>query len=156
MRPRDLFMGLRGSMGGPGGPRGLRGPSSGSHGAIGLVRWVFWWFIRHVCLYTRDQDFPRRAKKVKLNSSDKLCDIFCWYSKIQVYMWFLIPFPNTPNQVCPIYRIGNWLPCHQRILFGLWKEQVGRIKKSATPTSTIYIKLINLIIIIIIVIVISS
>ena len=38
MRPRDLFMGLRGSMGGQGVPEVQGGPSSGSHGAIGLVR----------------------------------------------------------------------------------------------------------------------
>ena len=41
MRPRDLFIGLRGSIGGlPGGPRGSQGVKrafKGSHGAKGLV-----------------------------------------------------------------------------------------------------------------------
>ena len=57
MRPRDLFMGLRGSIGGARGSQGVERASRGSHGAIGLVWWVSSWFIRHICLYISDPHF---------------------------------------------------------------------------------------------------
>ena len=37
MRPRDLFMGLRGRIGGARGSKGVERASKGSHGAIELV-----------------------------------------------------------------------------------------------------------------------
>jgi len=37
MRPRDLFMGLGGSIGGARGSQGVKRASKGCHGAIGLV-----------------------------------------------------------------------------------------------------------------------
>ena len=42
-----------GVWGGRWGSQGVKEASRGFHGAIGLV----WWFMRHICLYTREPNF---------------------------------------------------------------------------------------------------
>ena len=58
MRPRDLFMGLRGWIGGARGSQGVLGGREGIQGIpwghrVGLMSL----FIRHICLYISDPDF---------------------------------------------------------------------------------------------------